>query len=110
MSNSLDNFAQLTRDFTVEPASIIKTSVETVTECMLFAKSIEVYEVRPKLNEKQRTFKRSLRRSLDKKKSRKERRSAGKDAITGGIGRRSWKPLTATLQRNSSKDQLPTHR
>ncbi|GMH58109.1 hypothetical protein TL16_g02539 [Triparma laevis f. inornata] len=89
MSNSLDNFAQLTRDFTVEPASIIKTSVETVTECMLFAKSIEVYEVRPKLNEKQRTFRRSLRRSLDKKKSRKERRSAGKDAITGGTGRRA---------------------
>ena len=87
MVNSLENFSALTRDFTIDPASIIRTSVNTVTECMLYAQSIEVYEVRPKLSDEQRTFRRSLRRSLDKSKSRVERRSMGKDTLGAAKGR-----------------------
>ena len=57
-TSSLDAFSQLTRDFTIDPASIIRTSVKTVIDCILFARNIDVYEVRPKLSESQRQFRR----------------------------------------------------
>jgi len=74
ITSSLDSFSQLTRDFTIDPASIIRTSVKTVVECILFARNIDVYEVRPELSESQRNFRKSLRRSF--RQSRKERNSA----------------------------------
>ena len=68
ITNALENFAQLTRDMTVNPTTIINTCVKTVIECVLYAHAIDVYEVRPQLSEQQRTFRRSLRRSMDKGK------------------------------------------
>jgi len=61
--------AQLTKDFGLSPKDVIKTSVETITRHILFALSIDVYEIHPELNETQRDLRRSLKMSRTERKS-----------------------------------------
>ena len=106
MTSSLEAFSQLTRDFDVNPASIIRTCVSTITECILYASNIDIFEVHPRLTDEQRNFRRSLRRSV--RMSRHERLSAesNDDRAAGRHGISKSMAIAAALEAKAAQARI----